>query len=91
MSCRVVVLVLPQVSGDLRVHNPAERHKPEREPYDCKLSNPTVHRPLSKSRCFYRFLFLNSCNNIVDLLFGQKAAFDVFLHAPFLVDEDAHG
>ena len=90
MSRRVVVLMLPQVSGKLRVHNPAERHKPEREPYNYKLSNPTVHRPLSKSRCFYRLLFLNSCNDIVDLLLGQKAAFDVFLHAPFLVDEDAH-
>ena len=91
MSRRIVVLMLPQVGGDLRIHNAAERYKPEREPYNHKLLNPTVHRTLSKSRCFYRFLFLNSCNNIVDLLLGQKAAFDVFLHAPFLVDEDAHG
>ena len=45
MSRRVVVLMLPQVSGDLRIHNPAERHKPEREPYNGTLTNPAVHRP----------------------------------------------
>jgi hypothetical protein len=85
-----MVLMLPYVRSDLRVHNSAERHKPEREPYNDELSNPTVHRPLSKSRCLHRLLFLNSCNDIVDLLLGQKAAFDVFLHAPLLVDEDAY-
>jgi len=91
VSRRVVVLMLPYVGGELRVHNPAERHNPEREPPDYKLSNPTIHRPLSKSRCLHRLMFLNSRNGFFDLLFGEQATFDVFLHASLLVDEDAHG
>ena len=90
MSRGLVMLMLPHVGGDLRVHNPAKRHKPEGEPYDYKLSNSLTHRVLSKSRCLHRLIFLNPGNSFFDLLFGQKAAFDVFLHAPLLVDEDAH-
>lgn len=30
VSRRVVMLMLPHVGGELRVHYPAERHKPER-------------------------------------------------------------
>ena len=91
MSRSVVMLMLPHVGGELRVHNPAERHKPECEPSDYTLSNHTVHRTLSKSRCLYRLLFLNPRDGFIDLLFGEQPALDVFLHAPLLVDEDAHG
>ena len=91
MSRRVVMLMLRDVGGQLRVDNPAERHNPEREPSDCKLSNSTTHRPLSKSRCLCRFIFLNPHDSFINLLFGQQAALDIFLNAPILVDEDAHG
>ena len=30
MGRLVVMLMLPHVGGELRVHNPAERHNPER-------------------------------------------------------------
>lgn len=91
MSRRLVVLMLPDVGGELRVHNPAERHKPEREPYDGTLSNPTVHRPLSKSRCLHRLIFLNPHNGFFDLQFGEQPTLDIFLDTPLLVDENAHG
>ena len=90
MSRLIVMLMLPHVGGELRVHNSTERHKPEREAANCKLSNSTVHRPLSKSRCLYRIIFLNPCNDFIDLLFGQQATLEVFPHASLLVDEDAH-
>ncbi len=45
MSRCVVVLMLPHVGGELRVDDPAERHEPERESCDCKLSNSTDHNP----------------------------------------------
>lgn len=90
MGCRTVVLMLPHVGGQLRVHSPAERHKPEREPCDCTLSKPAVHRSLSKSCGIQRFLFLNSCHDIVDLFFGQQSALDIFLYPSLLIDEDAH-
>ena len=57
MSFGFVMRMLRHVGGELRVHNPAERHKPEREPSDCKLLNPTVHRHLSRSCCLYRPCF----------------------------------
>jgi hypothetical protein len=88
---RVVMLMLPYVGGELRVDNPAERHEPEREPYDDDVPNATSHTSLPLSRCFHRLLFLNPCDDFIDLLFGEQATFDVFLHAAFLVDEDAHG
>jgi hypothetical protein len=34
---------------------------------------------------------LNPCDDFIDSLFGEHATFDVFLHASFLVDEDADG
>lgn len=91
MSRCVVVLMLPYVGGELRVHNPAERHNPEREPADYNLSNSLAHKALAKSRCLHRLMFLNSRNGFFDLLFGEQATFDVFLHASLLVNEDAHG
>ena len=91
VSRRIVMLMLPHVGGELRVHNPAERHEPERKPSDCALLNLTVHKPLSKSRCLYRLLFLNPRDGVIDFLFGQQSALEIFLHAPLLVDEDAHG
>lgn len=91
MSRCVVMLMLPHVGGELRVHNSAERHKPEREPSDYKLSSPRVHKSLSKSRCLYRLLFLNPCDGFLDLLFGEQPALDIFLDSALLVDEDAHG
>lgn len=91
MSRLVVMRMLPHVGSELRIHNPAERHKPDHEPYNYKLSNPTVHRSLSMSRCLHRLMFLNPGNSFFDLLFGQQATLDIFLHAPFLVDKDAHG
>ena len=54
VSRRVVMFVLPHVGGELRVDNPAERHKPERKPRDCTLPNSRAHRPLSKSYCLFR-------------------------------------
>lgn len=87
----VVMFMLPTMGGELRVHNPTERHEPEGEPYDYKLSNSLVHRALSKSRCLHRLIFLNPGNSFFDLLFGKKATLDIFLHAPLLVDENAHG
>ena len=91
MGCCVVMLMLPHVGGELRVHNPAERHQPEREPYDYDLSNATFHKSLSKSRCFHRLLFLNPRDDFIDLLFGEQATLDVFLNASLLIDEHAHG
>ena len=52
VSCRVVMLMLPHVGGELRVHNPTERHKPERQPYDSTLSNPMGHRPYRRAADF---------------------------------------
>jgi hypothetical protein len=69
MSRRVVMLMLRRVGSQLRVYDSAERHKPECESTDCKLSNPNVHRPLSKSRCLYRLIFLNPRDSFIDLLF----------------------
>jgi hypothetical protein len=91
VSRRVVVLVLPHVGGELRVDNPAERHKPEREPSDHDVSNATFHKSLSKSRCFYRFRFLNPRDDFIDFLFGEQSTFNVFLYTAFLIDEDADG
>ena len=91
MCRRAVMLVLPHVGGELRIDNPAERHKPERESSNNTLSNLMSHRLLSRSCCFHRLLFLNPRNDFIDLLLGEQATLDVFLHAPFLVDEHAHG
>ncbi len=91
MCRRAVMLMLPDVGRELRVDNPAERHKPERESSDDTLSNLMSHRLLSKSRCLDRLVFLNPCNDFIDLLFGEQATFDVFLYAAILIDEDAHG
>ena len=91
MCRRAVMLVLPHMGGELRIDNPAERHKPERESSDGTLSNLMSHRLLSQSCCFHRLLFLKPSDNFIDLLFGQQASFKIFLHAPLLVDEDAHG
>ena len=91
MCRRAVMLVLPHVGGDLRIDNPAERHKPERESSHDDLSNVTFHKSLSKGRCLYRLVFLNPCHDFIDLLFGEQASFKIFLHAALLVDEDAHG
>lgn len=38
------MLMLPHVGGQLWVYNPAECHKPKREPCDCDLSKPVVHK-----------------------------------------------
>ena len=91
MSRRIVMRMLPDVSGELGVHNPAERHKPEREASDGTLSNSRAHKLLSKRYCLFRPLFLNPCDRVVDLLFSQQPALDIFLHAAFLIDEDADG
>ena len=91
MSRRIVVLVLPHVGGELRIDNPAERHKPERESSNDTLSNFMSHRMLSKSRCLDRRLFLNPRDNVIDLLLSQQSALDIFLHAALLIDEDAYG
>ena len=91
MCRRAVMLVLPHVGGELRIDNSAERHKPERESSNNTLSNLMSHRLLSQSCCFHRLLFLNPRNDFIDLLFGEQATLEVFLHAPFLVDEHAHG
>jgi hypothetical protein len=90
VSCCVVMFVLREVGRQLGVYNAAERHKPECEAHHCKLSNTSVHRPLSKSRCHSRPLFLNPRDGVIDLLFGQQSALDIFLYAPLLIDEDAH-
>ena len=89
MSRRVVMLVLPHVGGELRVHNPTERQQPEREPSDDTLSNAMMHRLLSRRRCRYRLLFLNPRDGGMDCLFGEQAAFDVFLHAHLLIKKHA--
>ena len=91
MSGRVVVLMLPHMGRQLRVYNPAECYEPEREESDYKLLNSKIHTFLSKSRCLHRLIFLNPRNGFFDLLFGQQATLDIFLHAPLLVDENAHG
>ena len=91
MSRRIVMLMLSHVCRQLWVDNPAERHKPEREPSHDDVSNATFHKSLSKGRCLDRFVFLNPCHDFIDLLFGEQATFDVFLYAAFLIDEDAHG
>ena len=91
MCRRAVMIVLPHVGGELRIDNPAERHKPKRETSNNTLSNLMSHRLLSKSRCLYRLLFLNPRDGVIDFLFGQQSALEIFLHAPLLVDEDAHG
>ena len=44
MCRRAVMLVLPHVGGELRIDNPAERHKPERETSNNTLSNLMSHR-----------------------------------------------
>jgi hypothetical protein len=86
-----MMLMLRHVGDELRVYKSAERDQPERKPSNGPLSNAIVHRSLSKSRCLDRLLFLNPCDGFLDLLLGQQAAFNVFLHTPLLVDEDAHG
>ena len=91
MCRRTVMLVLPHMGGELRVDNPAKRHKPEREASDDTLPNLMGHRSLSKSRCLYWLIFLNPSDNFINLLFGKQATFQIFLHTPLLVDEDAHG
>ena len=91
MCCRVVMLVLPDVGGELRVDNPAKRHKPEREPSDDDVPNATFHRSLSQRGRFHRLLFLNPRNCFIDFLLGQQPTLDIFLHAAFLIDEDAYG
>ncbi len=57
MCRRAVMLVRPHMGGELRVDNPAERHKPEREPTNDTLLNLMGHRLLSKSRGFHRLIF----------------------------------
>ena len=89
MSRRVVMLMLRDVSSELRVDSPAEDHNPDYEPSDGTLSNAMAHRSLSKGRCLYRFLFLNPRDRFFDFLFGQQPTLDVFLHAPLLVDKHA--
>ena len=91
MGRRSVMLMLSHVGGELRVDNPAKRHKPEREASDDTLPNLMGHRSLSKSRCLDQLIFLNPCHDFIDLLFGKQATFQIFLHTPLLVDEDAHG
>ena len=91
MCCRTVMLVLLEMSSELQIDNPAERHKPECEPPHNTLSNLMSHKLLSKSRCLDRCLLLNPRESVIDLLFGEQAAFEIFLHATLLVDEDAHG
>jgi hypothetical protein len=91
VSRRVVVLVLSHMGGELGIDNPAERHKPERKSPDYTLLNLRDHRLLSKSRCFDRLLFLNPRNCFIDFLLGQQPTLDIFLHAAFLIDEDADG
>ena len=44
MSGCCVMLMLPHMGGELRVNNPTERHKPEREPANDTLLNSTGHR-----------------------------------------------
>ena len=91
MSRRIVMLMLPHVGGELGVHNPAERHKPEREASDDTLPNSMDHKLLPKRDGLFRSLFLNPRDRVVDLLFSQQPALDIFLHAAFLIDEDADG
>ena len=81
MCRRTVMLMLPHVGGELRVDNSAERHKPEREASEGTLPNSRAHKLLSKSYCLFRFLFLNPRDSVVDLLFSQQSALDIFLHA----------
>jgi len=45
MGRLIVMLMLSHVGGDLRIHDPAERHKPERQPSDDTLLNSTGHNP----------------------------------------------
>lgn len=51
--CRcAVMLMLPDMCRQLRVDNPAERHKPEREPSDDNVSNATFHKSYRKAAAF---------------------------------------
>ena len=43
MSRCLMVLMLPHVGSELRVDNPAQRHKPKREPCDSTLFYSTGH------------------------------------------------
>ena len=89
MGCRVVMLMLSNVGSELGVHSPAEHHKPEYKTSDSTSSNPIGHSSLSKGCCFYWFLLLNPRDRVFDFLFGQEPTLNVFLHAPFLIDEHA--
>ena len=87
----VVMRMLADVGRQLGVDNPIKRHKPERNSPDHTLLNLMHHRSLSKSRCLYRLLVLNPRDGFIDLLFSHQPAFDIFLHASLLIDEDADG
>jgi hypothetical protein len=49
MSGSIVMGMLGSMGRQLRIDNPAEHHKPEREPSECTLSNCTAHRCVPKS------------------------------------------
>jgi hypothetical protein len=57
MGRRAVMLVFPHVGRQLRVNNPAERHKPEREPYDDDVSNATFHKSYRRAAAFIGSFF----------------------------------
>ena len=83
--------MLGSMGCQLRVRDSAQQDEPCcQNPNGHSLSH-TLHRTLSKSRCLYRLLFLNPHDGFIDFLFGEQATFEVFLHAPLLVDEHAYG
>lgn len=57
MCRRAVMLVLPHVGSELRIDNPAERHKPKREPYDDDVSNATFHKSYRRAAAFIGSFF----------------------------------
>ena len=91
MSRRVVMLMLRRMGAQLRIHHTAEQHQPRCEKSGGQPWNQPCHRPLSKGNGLDRFLLVNLCHHVINQLFGQESAFDIFLDQTFFIDEHTDG
>lgn len=91
MGGGVMMRMLGRMGCQLRVRDSAQQDEPCCQYPNGESLHHSLHRSLSKSRCLYRLLFLNPRDGVIDFLLGEKPTFDVLLHAPLSVDEDAHG
>jgi hypothetical protein len=88
---RLVVGMLRLMSYGCRRRECGHQQQASHQRQNEDLSIESNHAILPGRCRLHRLVFLNALDRLNNLVFGQQPALDIFLDAPLLIDEDAHG